>query len=463
MTQQAQATRVEDEDQDGGNGMLAVAASRAAQEVQAAMVIARRWPRNETEAIRRIKTSCQRPKLAEASQYEFPRGGTKITGPSIRLAEVLAQNWGNIDSGVIELERRDGESTAMSYAWDLETNTRDVKIFTVRHIRDKKGGGERLKDERDIYELIANMGARRKRACILAVIPVDVQETAIEECDKTLVSGQKGPIIDRIRAMLEAFREFGVTTEMIEAKFQHRHDSLSELELVRLRKIYASIRDGVAAPHDHFEFQAQTSGGSVSEQTQQWNERFGLGGKGKVDVTKTGVPPHQGDLRPQQEREEAAQPRATPTGVQDPDFNRDPHREERPAAPIPTTQPEAAPAPQTTPAPPPPVQPAPKQDQDAHPPHPQEGSQMNLGGQQEDAQAAPKPKGKLSYDDVESAVMSLAKQRGVSEDDADKMLASWVVAIGYKLRTAKIPKAILEQGLEAATGATGSFAGLKAK
>ena len=38
--------------------------------------------------------ACQRRKLAESSMYEFPRGNEKITGPSIRLAEAIAQNWG---------------------------------------------------------------------------------------------------------------------------------------------------------------------------------------------------------------------------------------------------------------------------------------------------------------------------------------------------------------------------------
>ena len=62
--------------------------------------------------------------------YEFPRGNEKITGPSIRLAEAIAQNWGNIDFGFMELEQRNGASQVMAYAWDLETNSRQTKLFT---------------------------------------------------------------------------------------------------------------------------------------------------------------------------------------------------------------------------------------------------------------------------------------------------------------------------------------------
>src|SRR5690606_36069410 len=87
------------------SGMVEVAMTRAAQEVQAAMVIAKRFPRDENTAFARIMRACKRKQLAEAAIYAYPKGGTNVQGPSIRLAEALAQAWGNIDFGVIELEQ----------------------------------------------------------------------------------------------------------------------------------------------------------------------------------------------------------------------------------------------------------------------------------------------------------------------------------------------------------------------
>ena len=63
--------------------------SRQAQEVQAAMVIAKKFPRDEVQSFNRIMKACQRKTLAEQAMYEYPRGGTKVTGPSIRLAEAM--------------------------------------------------------------------------------------------------------------------------------------------------------------------------------------------------------------------------------------------------------------------------------------------------------------------------------------------------------------------------------------
>lgn len=181
--------------------------SRQAQEVQAAMVIAKKFPRDVYAAFDRIKKACERRLLAENAVYEYPRGGSKVSGPSIRLAEALAQNWGNIDYGIMELEQKAGESSVMAYAWDLETNTRQTKIFTVKHERKARGAITKLDDPRDIYEMVANQGARRLRACILGVIPGDIVDAAVDMCQQTLISGHKEPLEDRLRNALSLFKK----------------------------------------------------------------------------------------------------------------------------------------------------------------------------------------------------------------------------------------------------------------
>ena len=141
--------------------LVEVEQQRAIAEVQSAIILAKKFPRNQIEAMDRILTACQRPTLAEQALYSYSRGGTEITGPSIRLAEALVQNWGNASFGIRELEQRNGESTVETFAWDIETNTKQVKTFQVKHERHTKKGKYSLEDPRDIYELTANQGARR--------------------------------------------------------------------------------------------------------------------------------------------------------------------------------------------------------------------------------------------------------------------------------------------------------------
>lgn len=234
--------------------------ARQAQEVQVAMLAAKRFPRDELAAMDRIKKAAQRTSLAEVAMYTYPRGGQQVSGPSIRLAEAIAQNWGNMESGVIELERREGASEMMAYAWDLETNTRNTKTFTVRHKRDTKQGSKDLTDERDIYEIGANQGARRVRSCILAVVPGDVVEMATNEARKTLADKDSRPVNEILKDLLKAFKALDVTKDMIEKYVDKPVADLLKEDLVDLRGIYKAISDGQSKKEDYFGKQDPTAG-----------------------------------------------------------------------------------------------------------------------------------------------------------------------------------------------------------
>ena len=229
-----------------------VSSSRAIAEVEGQVVMAKKFPRDPVKAMDRILSECRRETLAEQAQYSFPRGGTTVTGESIRLAETIARNWGNISYGITEVERKGAESLMLAYAWDLETNVMARQEFRVRHLRDTKEGLKPLRDERDVYEITANQGARRLRSCILRIIPGDVIDAAREECEKTL-QAKVGNVQERLPGMLEKFDGMGVTKTMIERRLRHRIDSMNGPELLSLIKIYNSIKDGIATPDDYFE------------------------------------------------------------------------------------------------------------------------------------------------------------------------------------------------------------------
>ncbi len=225
---------------------------RAVAEVQAAMMIARMNPRDPIVAVDRILNACTRPTLANAAVYQYSRGGSDITGPSIRLAEAMAQAWGNMQFGIRELSQANGESTVQAYCWDVETNTRREMTFQVPHIRHTRQGVRRLEDPRDVYELVANQGARRLRACILAVIPGDVTEAAVAQCETTMhTSADTSP--EATKKLVEAFAAYSVTREQIEKRIQRRVDAIQPAQVVSLRKIYASLRDGMSTTADWFE------------------------------------------------------------------------------------------------------------------------------------------------------------------------------------------------------------------
>lgn len=231
-----------------------IAMTRQMQEVQGQIIMAKRFPRNEAEAYANIIQACQRKSLAEKAEYEYTRGTSKVTGPSIRLAEVIAQNWGNIDFGYVELERSSTETKVLAQAWDLQTNTRQSKVFTVSHIRETKKGNYAITSSRDIYELIANQASRRIRSCILSIIPGDVVESAIQQCRKTLLDGEKKPLKDVVKNVVLAFqRDYNVPVESLEKYIGCKSGSFSMNDCIRLRKVYNSIKDGMAKREEIFE------------------------------------------------------------------------------------------------------------------------------------------------------------------------------------------------------------------
>ena len=245
-----------------GHALASVDEFRAIAEVQASMAIAKRFPRDEFAAYTRIMNACKRPSLAENAAYAYPRGGTTVTGPSIRLAEVLANAWGNIDYGYREVGSGPGYTDVEAYAFDKESNSRSCRTFRVSHIRSTKQGNKNLTDPRDVYELVANQASRRIRACILQIIPGDVTEEAMKACESTIKkSGGDAPLVDRVRKMAAVFQEYGVTTEMLERRLGHKLDATIEQELVQLRRIYTSIKDGAAKREEFFDLVASSSEG----------------------------------------------------------------------------------------------------------------------------------------------------------------------------------------------------------
>lgn len=233
--------------------------SRELAETQTKYLMAERFPRDERTAMDRILNAFSRPGLAERSQYQFSRGGSDVAGPSIHAAQSIAQGWGNVEFGWRELSRgigADGKpfSEVEAFAVDLQSRVPSRIAFIVPHWRDTKSGGYKLKDERDIYELCANQAQRRKRACILSVVPQDVIDSAMEQAGITLqAKADTSP--EAMHKMIEAFSAYGVQKSHIEKRIQRRLDAITPAQVVGLKRIYASLRDDMSTPAEWFDIE----------------------------------------------------------------------------------------------------------------------------------------------------------------------------------------------------------------
>lgn len=236
-----------------GSAGQEVERARAIQEVQGAIFMARQLPRDEAFSRKKIMAATQNLLFAERAIYAYPRGGSMIMGPSIRAAETLALNWGNLLTGtkILSQSTEQHKSELMVYCWDLESNVRAERIFVSSHIREKKSGNEIITSARDIYEKEANDSSRRLRACILAIIPNYITEEFVKNCEKRLLGNEETTLEERITALVNNFNDIGITEQDLKDKMGVSPEKFVAKNIVFLGHIYNSIKDGFA-PASHF-------------------------------------------------------------------------------------------------------------------------------------------------------------------------------------------------------------------
>lgn len=253
------------------------AVARDEGELKAAIVVAKRFPRQELDCYNKLLNSCQRPRFAEASTYCFPRGGKAIEGPSVDLAREAARCWGNIRYG-LRIVAEDEESIhIMGVAFDLESNNAVSAEDKFKKLIYRKDGGWIKPDERDLRELVNRRGAILVRNALLQLLPPDVIDDAVEKAKETVRKAAAGELKqDRqktIRSLVAGFEQVGVSSQMIAAHLGHDLEIVTDAEIATLRGIWKSIHDGNSRREEHFELQkpkgAETGSIDISQATEK--------------------------------------------------------------------------------------------------------------------------------------------------------------------------------------------------
>jgi hypothetical protein len=235
------------------------AVARAEAEIKAAIAIAKRFPRNETQARINILKSCDRPRFADEALYAFPRGkgekATMVEGPSVAMARELARCWGNMQFGLRIVTDDEERVHILGRAYDSETNTLVEMEDKFKKLIQRANGYVRPQ-ERDLRELINRRGAICVRNAILQVIPKDIVEEAVERCNATLTKAAEGKMKEdpkaTARKLAEFFDQIGVTVAMLEGHLGHTYDTMTPKEYAKLRGIWQSIMDGNSKVDEYF-------------------------------------------------------------------------------------------------------------------------------------------------------------------------------------------------------------------
>lgn len=236
--------------------------------IEAAYTMAMARPRNEDDARRRILDACQRPGFAERVEYRKPVGGGSIVGPSIRYAELALRAWGNVQTDMTTIHEDDETRRVKVVITDMETNTSFSKEITVSKTVERKSNkgrdvvrarpnssGETVYIVRATDDELQNKEAallsKALRTEGLRLIPQDITDEAIATARATMANRDaKDPDTAR-RAMIDAFASLGISATELERHIGHSTKGINPAELVELRAIYQTIRDGEAKWSDY--------------------------------------------------------------------------------------------------------------------------------------------------------------------------------------------------------------------
>ncbi len=227
------------------------AQAMAKHEIEGAIVLARRFPRNEEAALQRILKSCGRISFAKLALYSYPRGGTTISGPSVNLAREMARCWGNIRYGCDIIQDDETTRTIRGWAWDLETNTKGHEEASFKKLIYRKKGGWDEPDERDLRELTNKHGAICVRNSILHILPADVIDDAKAETKKTMTRKFAADPDGAYKQMLRAFSSIRVSVDDLELYLGHPYRQCSTDELADIQSVWKSINDGNSKWQDY--------------------------------------------------------------------------------------------------------------------------------------------------------------------------------------------------------------------
>lgn len=255
-------------------GVASVVAREQA-ELQGAIILAKRYPRNPNDCYAKIVSACQTPEIAEKGVYSFPRGKENIQGLSVYAAREMIKLWGNTRCGVRLTSVEDNYVHIRGYCYDLESNhwvEGEDKFSKLIQRKDKQTKITHwvAADERELRELVNKRGAMAMRNAILQVLPTHITshakalilKTQVEIAEKTLAKSRA----QSTRELVIAFRALGVSGEMLETKIGNKLDLLTGEEFAQLKGILQSLADGYTRREDHFDMLARREATSDLEE-----------------------------------------------------------------------------------------------------------------------------------------------------------------------------------------------------
>lgn len=239
-------------------------AAQARAAVESRYIMAMQRPRDLDAARLAILKECKRPGFAAVARYRKPVGDG-IEGPSIRFAEAAIRCMTNMLPETATIYEDQEKRIVRVSVTDLEANVTysgDVTIEkTVERTKLKDGqvpirarqnstGRTTYLVEATEDDLLNKQGAlvsKQLRTLALRLIPGDILEEAMQQVMATLENEAAADPAATRKKLVDVFDSLGVKPSDLRDYLGHDLDAVLPAELVELRAVATSIRDGEAA------------------------------------------------------------------------------------------------------------------------------------------------------------------------------------------------------------------------
>jgi len=227
------------------------AGNRAEYDIQ--ITTAKKYPRNLTRVRDNVITiATMNKETAETCRYALPRGGKTLSGPSVHLARIMAQQYGNlrVDSRVKQITDKQIISEAVCF--DLETNYA-VKVEVRRSIVNKYG--DRFND--DMITVTGNAAsAIAYRNAVLAVIPKSITDSAYNASIRMITGDltSEDKLIAARKKAIDYFKDNYKVSEdqVLKAIGVRTVGQVRAEQIADLRGLEQSLKDGDTTPDEAF-------------------------------------------------------------------------------------------------------------------------------------------------------------------------------------------------------------------
>lgn len=223
-------------------------------EIDIAIATAKKFPRDIVKAKEEIyELATSSKETAEACFYHIPRKDKKgkeidITGPSVRLAEIIAYAWTNINAGFRVVGNDGKKITAQAIAYDIERNHREgAEVSQGITYADGRTYNQ------DMQVMIMNSaGSKAWRNAMFKLIPnavwIDIQEKI-----KKFIVGDGKEMLKRRDSLLKKFENLGVSTDQVLKKLNLASiESIDTDVMVKLYGVLTAIGEGTSSVEEVF-------------------------------------------------------------------------------------------------------------------------------------------------------------------------------------------------------------------